>query len=212
MGVRSQDLKLNSTCADKILVKLTLNTMERHLLEKFPGKSKPLQVKALDELCHDVTNQTIFTLSFQQPSIPVNLKLLHISNVSLAVYGPRNTNTTTSVEAFDTIAVSMELNLSIQTCPPVFVYRSYLFLGCCISFSESDGYVIASRCSFSLGYQESMELIPLPMRVYKMIHSVVVRSLAVEGGCVLSAKQTVVLQYSLKASSVWSALNHTNTG
>jgi len=151
-------------------VKLSRNTTERHLLEIFPGKSKPLQVKALDELHHDVTNQTIFTVSFQQPSTSVNLKLLYISDDSLAVYGPPNTDTTISLEAFDTIAVSMELNLSIQTCPPVFVYRSYLFLGCCISFSESDGYVIASRCSFSLGYQESMELIPLPMRVYKMIN------------------------------------------
>ena len=192
MGVRSQDLKLNSTCADKILVKLTLNTMERHLLEKFPGKSKPLQVKALDELHHDVTNQTIFTVSFQQPSTSVNLKLLYISDDSLAVYGPPNTDTTISLEAFDTIAVSMELNVSIQTCPPGFVYnntekkcicgggfkglvhctpeafQSFLFLGCCISFSESDGYAIASRCPFSLGYQESMELIPLPISIYKL--------------------------------------------
>jgi len=146
----------------------------------------------LDELHHDVTNQTIFTVPFQQPSTSVNLKLLYISDDSVAVYGPPNTDTTISLEAFDTIAVSMELNLSIQTCPPGFVYnntekksdcggcfkglvqcrpeafRSYLFLGCCISLSESDSYAIGSRCPFSLGYQESMEFIPLPMSIYKL--------------------------------------------
>jgi len=97
--------------------------------EKFPGKSKPLHVKALDELYHDVTNQTIFTVSFQQPSTPVNLKLLSISDDSLVVYGPRNANTTISVEAFDTIAVSMELNLSIQTCPQYLCTDLICFLG-----------------------------------------------------------------------------------
>jgi len=146
-------------------VKLTSNNRERHLLEKFPGKSKPLQVKALDELYHDVTNQTIFTVSFQQPSIPVNLKLLHITDVSLAVYGPRNTDATISLEAFDTKTVSMELNLSHQDlCTDLIC-----FLGAVLVLVKvMVMYVIASRCPFSLGYQESMELIPLPMRVYKL--------------------------------------------
>ena len=194
-GWEFKDLKPNSTCADEILtspVKLTSNATQRPLLRVFPGKTEPLHVQALDELHHDVTNQTVFTASLQQPSTSADLRLLYISDDSLAVYGPPSTHTTVCLEAFDTIAVSMELDLSILTCPPGFVYnkkerkcscgggfkglvhcksedfRSYLFLGCCISFSESEGFVIAARCPFTLGYEEPHELIPLPMSVYKL--------------------------------------------
>ena len=185
-GWEFKDLKPNSTCADEILtspVKLTTNGRSHSL---FPGKSKALHIQALDELKHDVTNQTVFTVSLLESSTSVNLNLLYVSDDSLTVDGPPNTQANISLETFGAIAVSLELKINIQQCPPGFVYsktekrckcgggfrglvhcksekfRSYLIIGGCISLNESDGFPIATYCPFSAGYQESMEFIKLP--------------------------------------------------
>ena len=184
----------NSTCADEILtspVRLTTNARS-HANSLFPGRSKALHIQALDELKHDVTNQTVFTVSLLKSSTSVNLDLLYVSNDSLTVDGPPNTQANISLETFDTIAVSIELKINIQQCPPGFVYnetekrcncgggfrelvfcksekfRSYVMIGGCISFDESHKFPIATHCPFSAGYQESMKYIKLPRSIYKL--------------------------------------------
>ena len=184
-GWEFKDLEPNSTCADEILtspVRLTTNAQSG----LFPGGSEGLHIQALDELKHDVTNQTIFTVSLLEPSTSVDLNVLYVSDDSLTVDGPPNTQANISLETFGAIAVSLELEINILPCPPGFVYnrkekrckcgegfqglvrcksekfRSYLVIGGCISFNESDGFPIAAHCPFSAGYQESMEFITLP--------------------------------------------------
>ena len=192
-GWEFKDLEPNSTCADEILtspVRLAFNKSKMHNL--FPGRSKALHIQALDELKHDVTNQTVFTVSLLKSSTSVDLDLLYVSNDSLTVDGPPNTQANISLETFDTIAVSLELKINIQQCPPGFVYNktekrcncgggfrglvlcdpekftSYLIIGGCISLDESDGSPVATYCPFSAGYQDSMKYIKLPRSIYEL--------------------------------------------
>ena len=189
-GWEFKDLEPNSTCVDEILtspVNLTTNG-QSNASSLFPGRSKALHIQALDELKHDVTNQTIFTVSQLEPSTSVDLNLLYVSDDSLTVDGPPNTQAKISLETFGTIAVSLELEINILPCPPGFVFNrtekrckcgqgfqglvrcnsenftSYLEIGGCISFNKSDGF-IAAHCPFSAGYQESMEFIKLPKKL-----------------------------------------------
>ena len=178
-----KDLKPNSTCADEILTSpVKLNTSDS-MYKLFPGKSEALHIHALDELKHDVTNQTVFTVSLLNSSTSVNLSLLYVSNDSLTVDGPPKTQASISLETFDAIAVSLNLTINLQQCPPGFVYRekrcncgggfhglvlckpenftSYIQIGGCISFNKSYGSPVAAHCPFSAGYQESMEFIKL---------------------------------------------------
>ena len=123
-GWEFKDVEPNSTCADEILtspVRLVINKSNMHNL--FPGKSEALHIHALDELKHDVTNQTVFTVFLLNSSTTVKLDLVYVSNDSLTVDGPPNTQAKISLETFDTIAVSLELNITIQQCPPGFVYN-----------------------------------------------------------------------------------------
>ena len=178
-----KDLKPNSTCADEILTSPVKLTNDSNMYNLFPGKSEALHIQALDELKHDVTNQTVFTVSLLESSPPVNLSLLYVSNDSLTVDGPPNTQASISLETFDAIAVSLELNITIQQCPLGFVHKeaecncrgkfgglvycnmenfsSYIEIGGCISFDENDESPVAAHCPFSAGYQESMEFIKL---------------------------------------------------
>ena len=192
-GWEFKDLKPNSTCADEILtspVRLAINNSKKHNL--FPGRSEGLHIQALDELKHDVTNQTVFTVSLLESSTSVDLDLLYVSDDSLTVDGPPNTQADISLETFGAITVSLELKINIQQCPPGFVYnrtekmcncgrgfrglvhcksekfRSYLIIGGCISFNESDGFPIAAYCPFSAGYQESMKYIKLPESINEL--------------------------------------------
>ena len=196
-GWEFKDLDLNSTCADEILtspVKLIRND-QSSANNLFPGKSKSLNITALDQLNHDVTSQTVFTVSLLNSSTSVKLDLLYVSNDSLTVDGPPNTQANISLETFDTIAVSLELNISIQQCPPGFVYnktekkckcgggfqgivhckseefRSYLMIGGCITLDKSHSYSIATYCPFTAGYQVSMKYIKLPKSIYELNNS-----------------------------------------
>ena len=192
-GWEFKDLKPNSTCADEILtspVRLAFNKSKMHNL--FPGRSEALHIQALDELKHDVTNQTVFTVSLLEPSTSVNLNLLYVSDDSLTVDGPPNTQASISLETFGAIAVSLELEINIQPCPPGFVYneteksctcgrgfrglvqcksekfRSYVMIGGCISLDENHKFPIATHCPFTAGYQESMKYIKLPRSIYEL--------------------------------------------
>ena len=198
-GWEFKDLEPNSTCADEILtspVRFSFIKSKKHNL--FPGRSKALHIQALDELKHDVTNQTVFTVSLLKSSTSVNLDLLYVSDDSLTVDGPPNTQVNISLETFDTIVVSLKLKINIQQCPPGFVYNekekrcncgggfrglvlcdpekftSYLRIGGCISHNESDSdeFLIATYCPFLAGYQEPMEYIKLPSSVYELNASI----------------------------------------
>ena len=153
-------------------------------LNFFSGRPQPLGVIALDDKKHNVTKQTIFTASSLNQDIDLNV--LYVSDNTLALSGSPDTSTTISLETFDSTAVSLDLNVSILPCPVGFVYNTSTrdckcsgeqefgglvecsenefqvrtFVGCCISTSSSDNNtnttVIAARCPFTLGYQQTM--------------------------------------------------------
>ena len=173
----------NSTCVDEIRTStVNLKTIgPSHNRTSIPGKSELLNIEALDELGHNVTNQTVFTVSIDhhnQSSQPVDTRVFYVSDGCFDVGGPPDSQASLSVEASDSRAVFLKLNVSVQPCPPGFVYNvtqkrckcggdfggilhckpedftSFIGLGSCISFNESDGFPVATHCPFSLSSQE----------------------------------------------------------
>ena len=176
-----------SNCTQEIetsAVKLHRNVNDSDNLSVFPGRPQPLNVQAQDEWNKDVTNQTIFTASTTDSSM--DLSLLYISNDSLSFYAAPGTNTNITLETFDAIAVSLELNTTILSCPQGLVYdntsmsctcgkgygglvecnagdfRSYVSIGVCVSYSPEES-LIAVRCPFTVGYHQVTERRQLPI-------------------------------------------------
>ena len=174
------------TCSDEILTSPVKFRAIDHNLNFFPGRPRPLMIQAIDENHHDITNQTVLTLTSHDKKI--NPSFLYVSDGTLAIKGHPNKSSILSLEAIDTIAVFTSLNISILYCLPGFVYddiaeqcsckdgkgfgelvqcdqeefRSYIFVGSCISYKSNSSLLIAARCPFSLDYQESPVKIPLP--------------------------------------------------
>ena len=186
----------NSTnCAGEILTSAASLTANNSTLSFFPSRPKLLEVKALDERGTDITDQTVLTAASSDESIDPSL--LYVSNDTLAIKGdpcqPPCTPATISLEDFDTIAVYLELDISILSCPPGFVYnhsskqcnchesksfgefvhcdsesfQSYIYEGACISHCSdrhcNTSSLIASWCPFSSGYQKPGEKISLQL-------------------------------------------------
>ena len=148
-----------------------------------PGKSELLNIEALDELGHNITNQTVFTVSIHRDnksSQSVDMRaMFYVSDGCFNVGGPPDSQASLSL---DSMAVSLKLNVTILPCLPRFVYNatqkrckcgggfggllhcepqdftSFISLGGCISFNDSDGFPVATHCPFSAGSQKMMTI------------------------------------------------------
>ena len=106
----------------------TVNLMtigHSHNKTVIPGKSELLNIEALDELGHNITNQTVFTVSIHRDnksSQSVDMRAVcYVSDGCFDVGGPPDPQASLSLNS---MAVSLNLNVTILPCLPGFVYNA----------------------------------------------------------------------------------------
>lgn len=130
--VTSQWKFINSTCTSEIETQgneyLLTNSS---LIQVFPGRGFLLPIKVLDDLDHDITKATGYE-SFVQISSEMNSsrngavdpKYFLTSGNYLIITGQEETNVSLEVESTGSRPHLVRLDVSLQKCPPGFLFRS----------------------------------------------------------------------------------------
>ena len=169
----------DGNCLDQIRTSPVYLHSDVNVTKLYPGLPKRLNITAYDELEHDVTSTTVFTVTAEQK----DLNVLFISDTSLQVYSNYNSRLKVYLQTFDTITVSLHLHIEVLPCPPAWTYddkkqacycdqrRKFegmlscdingndsigynVRIGACVAYCINEFKVIAAQCPFAAGYAD----------------------------------------------------------
>ena len=110
----------NSSCSEEInTYPLVFDfTNASHVI--FPGHKFQLNIQALDDLNHDVSNETVYTAVSNTSSFEVDPGYTYISGGDVVVTGLKEQHLTLELNTANTRDWHLQLHLTMERCPPGF--------------------------------------------------------------------------------------------
>ena len=185
----------DTNCSDEILTSGAKfnSSAEGYAMTVYPGLKTKLNVTILDELGHNVTNQTIFSITIDTNHNDANATFQYTSDNCITIYGIKTSTTAIRLETIDNRNVYAHINVTLSTCPTGLVFNSstntctcntlsfatfvycegstaLIFVGYCISYSPlkqlgGGNGTILTRCPFGIEKNTVKPYMVLPKNV-----------------------------------------------
>ena len=100
------------------------NSSGNYSMTVFPGWEAPLNVTALNDINHTVTEYTMFRASVVNGNGKVEMQYFLDKGSSIIVFGHPNTDVKLAIETVDDRSIYTTIDVHISLCPPGFVFNA----------------------------------------------------------------------------------------